>query len=93
MRVADLAEAMAPGAPREVIGIRPGEKLHEVLVTNDESRHTIDAGDVYVVLPEHPWWVERPESVAGKPLEDGFVYSSDRNDRWLSSAELTALLS
>jgi UDP-N-acetylglucosamine 4,6-dehydratase len=93
MRVVDLAEAMAPGVPREIIGIRPGEKLHEVLVTADESRHAIDAGDTYVVLPEHPWWVERPEWVAGKALDDGFVYSSDNNDRWLDAEELTALLS
>ena len=93
MRVVDLVQAMAPGMPREIIGIRPGEKLHEVLITADESRHTIDAGDVYVVLPEHPWWVERPEWVAGKPLDDGFVYSSDRNDRWLDADELVSLLS
>jgi UDP-N-acetylglucosamine 4,6-dehydratase len=92
MRVVDLAEAMAPGVPREFIGIRPGEKLHEVLVTADESRHTIDAGDVYVVLPEHPWWVDRPAWVAGKPLEDGFVYSSDINEQWLDAEELSALL-
>ncbi len=93
MRVVDLAEAMAPGVPREVIGIRPGEKLHEVLVTGDESRHTIDADDVYVVLPEHPWWVEQPQWVIGKPLEDGFVYSSDSNERWVETDELAALLS
>ncbi len=93
MRVVDLAEAMAPGVGREIIGIRPGEKLHEVLVTADESRHTIDAGDVYVVLPEHPWWAEKPRWIDGKPLGDGFVYSSDTNDRWLTSDELGAMIS
>ncbi len=92
MRVVDLAEAMAPGLPREIIGIRPGEKLHEVLVTADESRHTVDAGDVYVVLPEHPWWTQQPAWVDGKPLEDGFVYSSDTNDRWVSTEELARIL-
>ena len=92
MRVVDLAEAMAPGMPRTITGIRPGEKLHEVLVTADESRHTIDAGAVYVVLPEHPWWDDRPEWVSGKALEDGFVYSSDLNDEWLDADELSALL-
>ena len=92
MRVVDLAEAMAPGVPRDVIGIRPGEKLHEVLVTADESRHTRDAGDVYVVLPEHPWWQGDPHWLEGKPLDDGFVYSSDRNDRWLTTKELATLL-
>ena len=65
MRVTDLAEAMAPGVPTEIIGIRPGEKLHEVLLTDDEARHAIDADDVYVVLPEHPWWT------AEHPLDRG----------------------
>jgi len=92
MKVVDLAEAMAPDLPREVIGIRPGEKLHEVLVTADESRHSIDAGDVYVVLPEHPWWVANPDWVAGKALDDGFVYSSDSNDTWLGTQDLAQLL-
>lgn len=92
MHVVDLAAAMAPDLPREVIGIRPGEKLHEVLVTADESRHCIDAGDVYVVLPEHPWWVAQPEWIAGKPLHDGFVYSSDTNEEWLGAGDLAALL-
>ena len=91
MRVSDLADAIAPGIERETIGIRPGEKLHEVLLTADESRHSIDIGDRYVVLPEHPWWggAHWPQ---GKPLEDGFVYSSDSNDRWLTADELAALL-
>lgn len=92
MRVVDLADAMAPGMPREIIGIRPGEKLHEVLVTADESRHTIDAGDVYVVLPEHPWWSEQSRWCDGKPLDEGFVYSSDTNDVWLNAEELSHIV-
>jgi FlaA1/EpsC-like NDP-sugar epimerase len=92
MRVTDLADAMAPGVAREVIGIRPGEKLHELLLTSDESRHAIDANGVYVVLPEHPWWEASPRWMDGKPLDDGFAYSSDRNDRWLTREELAALL-
>lgn len=91
MRVVDLAEAMAPGLPYEVIGIRPGEKVHELLLTSDEIRHTVDAGEVYVILPEHPWW-EHSSWPDGKPLSDGFVYSSDRNERWLSVDELRAML-
>jgi UDP-N-acetylglucosamine 4,6-dehydratase len=63
-----------------------------VLVTADESRHTRDAGDIYIVLPEHPWWQGHPRWLQGKPLDDGYVYSSDRNDRWLSTQELAALL-
>ena len=92
MRVVDLAEAMAPGLPREIVGIRPGEKLHELLLTVDESRHAVDADGVYVVLPEHPWWDDHPRWVDGKPLDDGFVYSSDRNERWLTPEELAAML-
>lgn len=92
MRVVDLAEAIAPGLPREAVGIRPGEKLHETLLTPDESRHAVDAGDVYVVLPEHPWWTDQPGWLDGKPLDDGFAYSSDTNDWWLAPNELAAVL-
>jgi FlaA1/EpsC-like NDP-sugar epimerase len=91
MRVVDLAEAMAPGVPCETIGIRPGEKLHEVLLTTDETRHTVDSGEVYVVLPEHPWW-EHSSWLEGEPMAEGFVYSSDHNERWLSIEELRAML-
>jgi FlaA1/EpsC-like NDP-sugar epimerase len=93
MRVVDLAEALAPGIPIRVTGIRPGEKLHEVLLTGDEARHAIDAGDVYIVLPEHPWWGDAPRWTDGKPLEDTFVYASDSNDEWLGVDELRALVS
>lgn len=92
MRVTDLAEAMAPDVPHEVIGIRPGEKLHEVLLTADESRHAIDAGGVYVVLPEHPWWTEHPRWMTGSPLDDGFTYASDSNTSWLDADALRQLL-
>jgi len=92
MRVVDLAEAMAPGVPRDVIGIRPGEKLHELMITADESRHTIDAGDSYVVLPEHPWWSEDASRIRGTAVADGFVYSSDTNDWWLNASDLSGLL-
>ena len=71
MRVADLAEAMAPGIPRDIIGIRPGEKLHEQMLTADESRHAVDGGDVYVVHPEHAWWTESaPTTRNGKAVND-----------------------
>lgn len=92
MRVIDLAAVMARDLPREVIGIRPGEKLHELLLTSDEARHAIDAGDVYVVLPEHPWWTDHAQWMEGKPLDDGFVYSSDANEWWLTAEELAEML-
>jgi UDP-N-acetylglucosamine 4,6-dehydratase len=91
MRVVDLAEAIAPGVPQRIVGIRPGEKLHELLITGDESRHTLDNGDVFVITPEHPWWSQDWHS-DGKPLPDGWAYSSDTNDQWLDVEELRALL-
>jgi UDP-N-acetylglucosamine 4,6-dehydratase len=91
-RVTDLADVMAPGLPRDIIGIRPGEKLHEVMLTADESRHTVAVDDVYVVLPEQPWWSNPPRWSDGKPLADEFVYASNTNDWWLSPDEIAALL-
>lgn len=92
MRVVDLAEAMAPGVPCRTIGIRPGEKLHELLITADESRHTVDAGDTFVVLPEHLWWSQDNPWADGKPLDDGWSYASDTNESWLGVERLRALL-
>jgi UDP-N-acetylglucosamine 4,6-dehydratase/5-epimerase len=87
MRVSDIADALAPGAERRTIGIRPGEKLHEVLLTSDEARHAYDEETHYTILPEYPSWQLRvPDSDARCP--DGFTYSSDRNDRWVSVEEL-----
>ena len=56
MKILDLAEAIAPECEVDVVGIRPGEKLHEMMISRDEARHTLDAGDRFVILPEHPWW-------------------------------------
>jgi len=92
MRVVDLAEAIAPGIPREVVGIRPGEKLHELLLTSDEARHAVDSDGVFVVTPEHPWWTDHSQWVDGKPLAEGFVYASDTNTEWLGPDELRAML-
>jgi UDP-N-acetylglucosamine 4,6-dehydratase len=91
MRVVDLAEAIAPGVRRRVVGIRPGEKLHEVLVTADESRHTVERDGMLVVLPEYHWWSDDGWD-DGKPLDDGWVFSSATNDHFLSVDELRAML-
>ncbi len=90
MRVTDLAKAIAPQCELKEIGIRPGEKLHEVLVSEDEARHTVELEDMYIVLPAHPWWHQDSWSAA-KALPDGFRFTSDTNARWLSGAELRAL--
>jgi UDP-N-acetylglucosamine 4,6-dehydratase/5-epimerase len=91
MCVTDMAEAIAPGARRRITGIRPGEKLHESLLTEDESRHAVEVDDGYVILPEfHPW--RATDYALGRPVQPGFRYSSDRNEHWLSADELRAML-
>jgi UDP-N-acetylglucosamine 4,6-dehydratase len=91
MRLLDLAETVAPGCEVEYIGIRPGEKLHEVLVSEDESRQTVEAEDMYVIQPSHPWW-KSENWMSGKRLPEGFRYSSDTNERWLTRRELEELV-
>jgi UDP-N-acetylglucosamine 4,6-dehydratase len=87
MRLMDMATVLAPDADRKIVGIRPGEKLHEVLVTEDEARHCYDIGDRYVILPQLPTWhMETP--TRGERLPDGFRYSSDSNEQWLSEDQL-----
>jgi UDP-N-acetylglucosamine 4,6-dehydratase (inverting) len=89
VRITELASAIAPDARHDVVGIRPGEKLHEVLLMSDEARHTIDSGDRYVVLPEfHAWSGDLP---TGAALPDGFVYSSDTNEHWLDREHVATL--
>jgi len=91
MRIMDLAEAVAPGCEIEFIGIRPGEKLHEVLISKDEARYTLDLGDMFVIQPVHPWW-EPANWSHGKPLPDGFEYSSDKNAEWLTVKQLRQMI-
>lgn len=90
MRVVDLAEAIAPGARLKMIGIRPGEKVHEQMISIDDSRRTADAGDFYVIQPDADWWEDDKWSAAS-PVPEGFSYTSDLNDRWLSVEDLRVL--
>jgi len=92
MRVVELARAMAPESRIEVIGIRAGEKLHEVLVSEDEARHTVDLDEMFVVQPAEALWFGRAWSEKGKALAEGFRYGSDTNDRWLAPDEMLRLI-
>jgi UDP-N-acetylglucosamine 4,6-dehydratase len=89
MRITDVADALAPDAERRIVGIRPGEKLHEVMLTEDEARHSYDLGDRYAIMPSFPTWEVGADG--GEPLPDGFRFSSDNNDWWLTHDELRAI--
>lgn len=83
MNVVDLARAIAPKAHIDIIGIRPGEKLHEVMISEDESRHTVELEKMFVVQPAEAFWFGYSWQSRGKLLKDGFRYSSDNNTEWL----------
>ncbi len=92
MKVVDVARALAPDLEHEFIGIRPGEKLHETMVTEDDGRLTLEIGDRYIIEPALAFWsnahlAERD----AKPVAEGFEYSSDRNSEWLDAASLLEL--
>ena len=83
MKVIDLAKAIAPSADVNVIGIRPGEKLHEVLISEDEARNTVELKTMFVVQPAEAFWFGYSWQKHGKLLSDGYRYSSDNNKEWL----------
>jgi UDP-N-acetylglucosamine 4,6-dehydratase/5-epimerase len=91
MRLVDLAEAVAPGCLVEYIGIRPGEKLHEVLLSEDEARTAVELNEMFVIKPSHPWW-QKGNWVHARELPTGFRYTSDSNEEWLSQEQLQDLL-
>jgi UDP-N-acetylglucosamine 4,6-dehydratase/5-epimerase len=90
MKLSDIAQTIAPGCEVECIGIRAGEKLHEVLVSEDEARHALELDDMFVIRPPHPWWHKENWS-AGRTLPEGFRYASDTNGQWLTCQELEEL--
>ena len=91
MRITDLAEVIAPGAEREIIGIRPGEKLHECLITEEEARHAREFDTHFVIEPEYPFW-SKDNLDGGRPLPEGFRYTSDTNTWWLKKEELRKMI-
>jgi UDP-N-acetylglucosamine 4,6-dehydratase len=91
MNIMDLAKAVAPRAKIKYIGIRPGEKINECLLTEDESRHTRELKDFFIVEPEHPWWSSEKWKI-GKLLPPGYRYTSDKNNKWLTRQEIQRLV-
>ena len=91
MRIVDLARVVAPDCEVKITGIRPGEKVHEALLAEDESHHAVELDDMYVVLPAHPWSNARHWSHA-RPLRPEFRFASDTNERWLTGEQLMGLI-
>jgi UDP-N-acetylglucosamine 4,6-dehydratase (inverting) len=92
--ILDIARAVAPECMTRIVGIRPGEKLHECMIPTDEARQTLEFDDHFVVQPvQRSWTRQVPAYVCdGKPCPEGFTYSSDRNGEWLSAADLARLI-
>jgi len=91
MNIMDLAKAICPECKTEIVGIRPGEKLHEVMITEDDSRNVLEFDDYFIVKPDFKWW-EKREAVGGKAVAPDFRYSSDNNDKWLTVEQLRSMV-
>ncbi|MFA5114006.1 MAG: UDP-N-acetylglucosamine 4,6-dehydratase (inverting) [Candidatus Margulisiibacteriota bacterium] len=91
MNIMDLAKTIAPACKTKVVGIRPGEKLHEVMISVDDARDTVELEDCYVIQPAFHWWRKENHS-AGKPVPENFSYSSDNNGQWLTIPQLRKMI-
>ena len=94
MNIVDLAKAIAPEAKRKIIGIRPGEKIHEVMISSDDAINTLEFETYFVIQPSHPWWdnLEYIKINGGKPVGEGFTYSSGNNTQWLNIEDLKKMI-
>jgi|TARA_Y100000034_G_scaffold132396_1_gene195262 UDP-N-acetylglucosamine 4,6-dehydratase len=92
MGIVEVARCLAPDLPHKVMGIRAGEKLHEILVTSEDAQHTIELTDRYIVLPPHAFWEERDYPVTAPLVSQDFQYTSDKNPEWLTDDNLREML-
>jgi UDP-N-acetylglucosamine 4,6-dehydratase len=92
MKITDLAEAVCPECEKKIIGIRPGEKLHELMITKDDARRTIDVGDFYIIQPDFHFWGRRCNRTGSNPVRDDFEYNSGTNPCFLTIEEMRDLI-
>lgn len=91
-RITDLAQAMLPGCAMKEVGIREGEKLHEVMVTKEDAPHTYEYEKEYIIYPHYSWWAKNNILPGGRPVGPAFEYSSGTNTKWLSVEDMQRLL-
>ena len=91
-KIIDLAQAMLPGCEMPEVGIREGEKLHEIMITKEDSKTTYEYAKHYIIYPHYNWWEKDKIIPGGKKVEDGFEYNSGMNKEWLSICKLKELL-
>lgn len=91
-KITDLAQAILPGCEMPEVGIREGEKLHEVMVTREDSATTYEYEKHYIIYPHYNWWGEEKLILGGKKVEEGFEYNSGNNLVWLSAKDISSLL-
>jgi len=93
-RIGDVAKAVAPEAQVDIVGIRPGEKLHEEMITKTDSFYTVDCGKYYVICPSNPVWCvdDFMAEFGAKPVEKGFSYDSGTNSDWINASEIRDLI-
>lgn len=92
MKLIDLARVIGPDCEMEIVGRRPGEKLHEVMVSEDDAQNTLEYDDFFAILPTIRNWDENQTRNGGRPLPEGFRYSSETNTQWLTVAELERMI-
>ena len=89
MKVTDIAKVIAPKAKHKIIGIRPGEKLHEEMISRDDSHSTYEYSDYFKILPQiNDWQNDNLRIKNGKRLPEGFTYSSNKNNEWMTKSDL-----
>lgn len=93
MRMVDVARAIAPECETRIVGIRPGEKVHEIMVSEDDSRNTVEYDDYFAILPSFHEWTDADRAAnGGRMCSEGFRYSSENNDCWLTDDELRSMI-
>ena len=92
MRIMELAKAIAPKLDTHIIGIRPGEKIHEQMISQEDARHTLEFDDYYIIQPDLLWWKNSVKDLGGKPVPLDFSYNSGTNTQWLSVEDMQKLI-